>query len=59
MSEKGYIDKEIWGNWEEGMKNSFSKSAFKQAWEIISKDTKHYEEFGIFVTKLAKKSAGV
>jgi len=34
------------------MKYAFSKSAFKQAWEIISKDTRYYDEFGIFVNKL-------
>ena len=51
LHNKKYIDKDFWSIWEEGMKYAFSKSAFKQAWSLIKKDTKFGNDFENFVER--------
>jgi hypothetical protein len=51
----GLIDKELWLLYENGMKTTFSKPAFKQSWEKISKDTKFDDHFVFFVKKTINK----
>jgi len=46
---KKKISNDIWKEWESGIKFAFSKSAFKQAWEVVHLDTNYYEEFTKFV----------
>ena len=46
---KGNIDNETWREWESGIKFAFSKSAFREAWEILRLDTIYYGEFTDFV----------
>jgi hypothetical protein len=41
----GYIDKEIWSNWEQGIKYSMSKHAFIQAWNIIELNSDYYPDY--------------
>ena len=35
----GFINTQLWNIWELGMKSSFSRPAFQQCWEIISKNS--------------------
>lgn len=51
LNSKGYIDKDVWDEWEAGMTYAFNKPAFKQGWEIISLDTGFYTEFADFVNR--------
>lgn len=46
---KRKIDNDTWKEWESGIRFTFSKSAFKQAWEVVQLDTNYYEEFTKFV----------
>ena len=50
----GYIKDRIWKNWKEGIEFAFSKKAFRNAWEIISLDTKYYPEFSKWVNDVLK-----
>ncbi|MCJ7450074.1 MAG: hypothetical protein MUO72_20565 [Bacteroidales bacterium] len=53
----GYLDKRIWNYWREGIEYTFSKTAFKDAWGMISLDTKYYPQFTILITDLLNKDA--
>jgi hypothetical protein len=44
-----YLSKEVWKLWEAGMESAFKKKAFKEAWNIIQKDTYYSKEFENFV----------
>jgi len=46
---KKFIDDDLWSIWEGGMEVAFKKSAFKQAWVVIQKDTKFGKSFEVFV----------
>lgn len=43
--QEGYLDDKVWEEWESGIKFTFSKPAFKQAWKIIDPDSKFYTDF--------------
>jgi len=45
LYKKGSIDKSTWKEWESGIKYTFSKTAFKNGWEIIALDTCYYSNF--------------
>ena len=45
LHKRKIIDDDIWKNWEEGIKYTFSKKPFKQGWEIIKLDTLYYKDF--------------
>jgi hypothetical protein len=51
---KGNIDNETWEEWQTGIKFAFSKSAFKEAWEILNLDTIYYSSFSEFVKESIK-----
>ena len=55
---KGRIDDETWKEWKSGIEYSFSKTAFKLAWEIISLDTSYYSDFVKFVKPFASSKIG-
>lgn len=44
------MDDKTWSIWHGGMKTAFSKPAFKQAWEIVRKDSQFGREFEKFVS---------
>lgn len=46
------MDDETWSVWRSGMKTAFSKPAFKQAWEIVRRDSQFGSEFENFVAGL-------
>lgn len=41
----GKIDSKIWNEWSDGIKFTFSKTAFRQAWKIVNLDSKFYHNF--------------
>jgi hypothetical protein len=41
----GHIDDSAWQEWKSGIRFAFTKPAFKQAWEILRKDTIYYGDF--------------
>ncbi|MFB6317293.1 hypothetical protein [Saccharicrinis sp. FJH54] len=45
LHREGKIDTKVWEEWEGGIKFTFSKKAFKDAWKIINLDSKFYKEF--------------
>lgn len=49
LRQKKFIDSDLWSIWNDGMKVAFSKSAFRQAWEIVKTDTKFGDDFETFV----------
>lgn len=49
LHNKGFIDSSFWEIWRSGMEFAFSKTAFKQGWNVIIKDTKFSTEFERFV----------
>lgn len=51
LHKKNYIDEDVWNNWKDGMESSFSKPAFKQAWNLVVKDSVFYKDFKRFVEK--------
>ncbi|MDF1821049.1 MAG: hypothetical protein P1U64_05740 [Alcanivoracaceae bacterium] len=46
-----HIGRKTWQEWKAGMEFAFSKTAFQDAWDILSKDTIYYGEFSEFVEK--------
>lgn len=52
LMERKYIDKKLFEFWRSGIEYALTKTAFKTAWQIISKDSK----FNIEFEKLANKS---
>ncbi len=55
LHDKGFIDNDLWSIWKGGMETAFTKPAFKQAWEIIKKDTEYGVEFNHFANQLGLK----
>jgi uncharacterized membrane protein YhiD involved in acid resistance len=51
-----HIDEKTWEEWESGIKYAISKTAFREAWRIIAKDTRYYTEFASFVNKIINKN---
>ena len=49
LHNEGKIDDNTWREWESGIKYTFSKTAFKKGWKIISLDVKYYPKFFNFV----------
>lgn len=43
------IDESTWKEWEEGIKFTFTKTAFKQAWAIVNRDSKFYPKFSKYI----------
>ena len=56
LSQKSFIDEEIWSNWQSGMEYAFTKPAFKQAWIKIKADTKFYPSFNDWITPKLENS---
>ena len=50
------IDSRFWRVWRVGIKTAMSKSAFKQAWEIIKADSRFGAEFEDFIENIAHDS---
>lgn len=55
LHSKGNIDDATWNEWKSGIQYVFSKTVFKNGWEIINLDTKYYPEFFAFIDPLVKK----
>ena len=51
LKKRKVIDQNVWSIWEDGIKYSFSKKAFKDAWGLINVDVKYYSEFSTWVNK--------
>lgn len=51
LHKEKYIHKKVWKEWKEGIKYAMSKTAFKDAWEILQKDTVYYIDFKDFIDK--------
>ena len=47
----GKISEDVWEEWEKGIKFSFEKPAFKQAWQILESDTIYKGNFTDFVDR--------
>ncbi len=45
LNKNSQIDKAVWREWSQGIKYTFTKKAFKQAWEIATKNSKFYDDF--------------
>lgn len=43
------VDEDTWKEWESGIKFTFSKPAFKQAWSVVKLDTIYYGEFSNYI----------
>jgi hypothetical protein len=54
LNQMGHIHPEFWALWEEGIGQTVSMPAFKQAWSIIDKDTVYGKEFRSFVAMPVK-----
>jgi hypothetical protein len=52
LNERHLIDKETWVVWGGGMKTALSKTAFRQAWEIIKNDTSYGKKFENYIASL-------
>ncbi len=52
LRDKCYITEDIFDIWKGGMKYALTKKAFRDAWQIISKDTKFNKNFEEMVKKL-------
>ncbi len=46
---QGHIDKDMWKEWESGIRFALSKPAFQEAWHTLHQDTTYYKEFAGFV----------
>ena len=49
LHEKKFIDDDFWLIWKGGIEVALSKAAFKNAWNLIKKDTKFGNEFENFI----------
>jgi hypothetical protein len=52
----GYIEDRIWKNWNERIELTFSKQAFMDAWEIISRDTIYNPDFTNWINIVISKN---
>jgi len=52
LNQRKLIDSETWNVWEGGIKTALSKTAFKNAWLVIKKDTSYGQEFETFLDHL-------
>jgi hypothetical protein len=53
----GNIDEKTWQEWKSGIRFAFTKPAFKQAWEILRKDTIYYGEFTQLVSEFVQEQS--
>ena len=49
LHQNKYIYDKVWKEWEEGMSFAFNKTAFRIAWERISRQSTFYKDFKKFV----------
>lgn len=49
------IEDDVWSEWKEGIKFTFTKIAFKDAWKIITKDSEFYEDFAVWINDVIMK----
>jgi hypothetical protein len=52
LNEQKLVDNLIWDVWEDGIKTAMSKTAFKQAWDLILDDTKYGKNFETFMSNI-------
>lgn len=52
LQRRGYLCRDVWKLWNGGMKDSFKKPAFKQAWSMLQKDGYYASEFAKHVSSL-------
>ncbi|CAK1776672.1 DUF4760 domain-containing protein [Vibrio crassostreae] len=48
---QSHIDKSTWCEWQSGIRHSFSKRSFQDAWVILGLDTVYYSDFSELVNK--------
>lgn len=51
----GYLDENVWKNWEEGIKSNFSKKAFQKAWARLHPDNYYYPDFCEWMNEIVVK----
>ncbi len=51
---KKWIEKELWGEWERGIKYYMSKPAFREAWQKVRNEEDYYTGFVQFMDEAAK-----
>jgi hypothetical protein len=54
-----YLGEELWGIWSDGIATAMSKTAFRDAWDVIKADSKYDHAFTSFLSQLAAVEAGV
>lgn len=55
--QKKRIDQDTWNEWEEGIKYSFSKRAFRDGWEELTFNSKYYGDFVSLAEKVQDKES--
>lgn len=51
LHDKKFIDNDLWSIWRGGMDFALSKTAFQDAWSVISKDTEYGSGFDRYVNE--------
>lgn len=57
LNEKKLIDPQFWETWQDGIRTAMSKTAFRQAWSVISSDSEFGERFEAFLDDLPGQAA--
>jgi hypothetical protein len=57
LHQRGLIDKQTWKSWEEGIRASFTKPAFRDAWLTIRDDTSFRTQFEQFLNSLTEETS--
>ena len=58
LHNQNYIEPKIWKNWEEGIRWSFSRKAYRDAWDITCQNTVYYNDFSDWIRQLINESKG-
>jgi hypothetical protein len=45
LRQEGHIDDKVWHLWEGGIRFAFTKKAFRDGWEKVTKDTRYGKDF--------------
>ena len=52
LYKKKFIDKELWKDWEKGLKSNFELRCFREGWKELKYFVKYYPEFSALLNKL-------
>ncbi len=53
---KGLIPNDLWSSWEAGMKTAMTKTAFKQAWDVVEATSYYGGVFESFMQQMESRS---